>query len=185
MKGRAMPTKAVYIPFIKRIHYFSGQLLTERDFSVEQHYLIEKRRLLNRNMLNWGIVAGLHVSVGDGSHAVTVAPGMALDGHGREIILLTPATLALPKIGLCWWLVVKYAERRTDPVPVAADGIDSLQPSRIEEGVEISYDSENPCDQKMKNDAVPEYIAIAKLTWKRNGWRIAKRLPCPLVRTRR
>jgi hypothetical protein len=37
----------------------------------------------------------------------------------------------------------------------------------------------------MDNGEGPERIAIAKLEWKRNAWRIAKRFPCPRVRLRR
>ena len=183
MKGRAMPNKTVYVPFIKRNRYFDGKVLAEKDLSDEQHYFREKQRLFNLHVFGWGSVSGLHVSASNSN--ITVAPGLALDPYGREIVLMRPATLPLPKKGLCWWVVVKYAERQTDPVPVPADGGDTSQPSRIEEGVEISYDSKNPCDQKMKKDAGPECIAIAKLKWKQSGWRIAKHLPCPRARIRR
>ena len=179
----AVPNKAVYVPFIKRNHYFHGKFLTEKDLSDEQHYFREKQRLLNLNIFGWGSVSGLHVSAGKSD--ITVAPGMALDGYGREIVLMKRATIPLPKKRLCWWVVVQYAERQTDPVPVRGNGGDTSQPSRIEEGVEISYASENPCDQKMTKNAGPECIAIAKLTWKHSGWRVAKRLPCPRVSTRR
>jgi hypothetical protein len=178
MKGRAMPQKAVYVPF-KRNYYFARKVLTEKDLSDEQRYFREKQRLINLYVFGWGSVAGLRVSASKGD--ITVAPGMALDGYGREIVLVKPVTLALPKKGGCWWVVIKYAERQTDPVPVPADDGETSQPSRIEEGVEISYDSQNPCDQKMKQDAGPECVAIAKLEWKQNGWRIARRLPCPRV----
>ena len=44
MKGRAMPNKAVYVPFIKRNHYFHGKVLSEKDLSDEQHgWRIAKR----------------------------------------------------------------------------------------------------------------------------------------------
>jgi hypothetical protein len=178
-----MTRKPVYVPFIKRNRYFSGKMLTEQDLSDEQHYFREKQRLLNLNVFGWGSVSGLHMSVG--GDAVTVAPGVALDGHGREIMLMRPAALALPKKRGCWWVVIKYAERETDPVPVLGNGDETSQPSRIEEGVEISYASENPCDQKRDNGAGPECIAIAKLEWKHTAWRITKRLPCPRVRLRR
>jgi hypothetical protein len=90
-----------------------------------------------------------------------------------------PAAIALPKKRGSWWVVVKYAERETDRVPVLGNGEEISQPSRIEEGVEISCVSENPCTKKTGNDAGPDCIAIANLEWKRNAWRITKRLPCP------
>ncbi|HEY3197738.1 MAG TPA: hypothetical protein VGJ57_06970 [Nitrospirales bacterium] len=183
MKGSAVPNKAVYVPFIKRNHYFHGKILAEKDLSDEQHYFREKQRLLNLHLFGWGTVSGLQVSASNSD--ITVTPGMALDCYGREMVLIRPATVPLPKKRRGWWVVVKYAERRTDPVPVPADGGNSSQPSRIEEGLEISYDSENPCDQKTKKDVGPESIAIAKLKWKQNGWHVAKRLPCPRIRIRR
>lgn len=177
-----MDKKHVYVPFIKRNHYFYGKLLAEADLSDEQHYFREKQRLHNLNLHGWGVVSGLQVSVSN--HAITIAPGMALDGCGREIMLVVPATIALPKERSSRWVVVKYAERQTDPVPVLGDATETSQPSRIEEGLEISYSSENPCAQPTNRGAAPECIAIARLEWKRNRWRIAKRLPCPRVHVR-
>ena len=66
MKGRAMP-KAVYVPFIKRNHYFYGKVLAEKDLSDEQHYFREKQRLLN-----------LHVFGGAVSRACTCRQAIAI-----------------------------------------------------------------------------------------------------------
>jgi hypothetical protein len=178
-----MVKTSVYVSFIKRNHYFYGKLLTENDLADEQHYFREKQRLLNLHLLGLGIVSGLQVSAS--KQAITVSPGMALDGHGREIMLTVPATLKLPKERTPQWVVIKYAERQTDPVPVLADGDETLQPSRIEEGIEIFYASENPCAPKRNKGEGPECIAIAKLLWKHNAWHIAKGLPCPRIRLRR
>ena len=155
-----MANKSVYVSFIKRNHYFYGKLLTEKDLADEQHYLREKQRLFNLNLFGSGIVSGLQVSASN--QGITVRPGMALDGHGRQIMLTVPATLKLPKERSPRWIVVKYAERQTDCVPVPGDGGETLEPSRIEEGVEIFYASENPCAPKKNTDERTECIAIAK-----------------------
>jgi hypothetical protein len=109
---------------------------------------------------------------------------MALDGHGREIMLTVPATLKLPKERSPRWVVVKYAERQTDPVLGVGDDEGTLKPSRIEEGIEITYASENPCAPNKNEGKGPDCIAIAKLQWKQSAWRIAKSVPCPRVRLR-
>ncbi len=171
-----MAQQSVYVSFIKRNHYFHGKLLTEKDLADEQHYFREKQRLLNLNLFGSGIVSGLQVSASD--QAITVTPGMALDGYGREIMLTVPATLKLPKERSPLWVVVKYAERPADPVPVLGVGDETMEPSRIEEGVEISYASENPCGPKITTPAEFEWIAIAKVIWKGKAWHIAKSLPC-------
>ena len=49
---------------VARLHYFYGQLLTQRDLSAEQHYHLELRRLLQREAFGTGTVAGLRVAVG-------------------------------------------------------------------------------------------------------------------------
>jgi hypothetical protein len=174
-----MAKESVYVSFIKRNHYFHGKVLTAKDFADEQHYLREKQRLRNLNLLGSGVVSGLQVSAN--GQAITVTPGMALDGHGREIMLTVPATLKLPKERSPRWVVVKYAERPADPVPVLGVGDETMEPSRIEEGVEISYASENPCGPKTSTPAELEWIAIAKVVWKGNAWRVAKGLPCRRV----
>jgi hypothetical protein len=71
-----------------RNRYFRGKLLTVTDYQAEQRYMIERRRLVSRAVLGWGIVSGFGV---DGeAAALTVAPGIAFDHHGRELVLCEP-----------------------------------------------------------------------------------------------
>lgn len=76
---------------LSRLRYFFGQLITQRDLEAEQHYHLVLRRLMQRESLGTGTVAGLRVS--DNSNGVTVAgsifvePGLALDPDGRELLL--------------------------------------------------------------------------------------------------
>lgn len=76
---------------LSRLRYFFGQLITQRDLETEQQYHLVLRRLMQRESLGTGTVAGLRVS--DNSNGVTVAgsifvePGLALDPDGRELLL--------------------------------------------------------------------------------------------------
>ena len=102
-----------------RNRYFFGRLLTAEDLAQEQEYLATKRRLANRLLHGWGVVAGLDVTVTDRS-TVTVTPGMALDGWGREIVVVTATTEPIPADAGAGPLevVVCFAEEEGEPVPV-------------------------------------------------------------------
>jgi hypothetical protein len=70
---------------VRRVHYFSGQILTPADLQAEQDYHREMRYLHNR-LVGQGVVHGLDVTFGDGSTLV-IGPGLAIDGCGRELVL--------------------------------------------------------------------------------------------------
>jgi hypothetical protein len=68
-----------------RPRFADGQVLTAGDLTAEQTYLIAARR---RHLLSGhtpGIVFGLEPSLQNG--VVTVSPGLAIDGVGRELIV--------------------------------------------------------------------------------------------------
>jgi hypothetical protein len=71
---------------IKRLNYFTHQLLREQDFKDEQNYHIEMRRRHNRLFHPWGVVEGLEVKE-HGPQEIVVEPGTAIDQEGREILL--------------------------------------------------------------------------------------------------
>jgi hypothetical protein len=71
---------------IARVRYFDGQYLRPRDFTDEQGYHVAMRRRHNLAGHSWGIVSGL--AVRDGGGAVAIEPGLAVDGYGREIVVL-------------------------------------------------------------------------------------------------
>ena len=127
---------------IKRTDYFHGMLMTERDFSEEQTYHIEKRKLLNRMLHGWGVVCGLKVRPTDTpSPNIIVEGGMALDCFGNEILVCEEQTVDLtvkpcattaaydpcaPYVqepqDQALYVVIKYDERGTKPEPVYAPG---------------------------------------------------------------
>lgn len=88
------PTSGVCaIPDFERNNYFYGKLLTVRDLMQEQCFFNEKRRLINRMVLGWGVVCGLDVHWDAATHELVVSPGLALDVCGREILVCEPARI--------------------------------------------------------------------------------------------
>lgn len=79
---------------VARVRYFPGQFLRTPDFTAEQAYHLAMRRRHNIGQHSFGIVAGLQVVQADG--LVVVEPGMAVDGYGREIVLVTRTPLDVP-----------------------------------------------------------------------------------------
>lgn len=86
---------------IERLNYYEGEFLGAVDFAAEQEYHRDMRRRHNLGQHTWGIVTGLDLAQApnggmDGSAAevdVYLQPGMAVDGLGREIVVLSQAQL--------------------------------------------------------------------------------------------
>lgn len=71
-------------PFVA-LHPHYGMLLGVADFQADQAYHRGKMRLHNAWAHGWGVLWGLGVSVDSAKGEVAVAPGLALDGRGREL----------------------------------------------------------------------------------------------------
>ncbi len=71
----------------KRMHYFTGQLLREQDFSQDQSYHADRQHRHNRLLHSSGIAEGLQVSRNTDTGQPEVAPGTAVDDQGRQIVL--------------------------------------------------------------------------------------------------
>ncbi|UVI27390.1 hypothetical protein [Paenibacillus spongiae] len=74
----------------ERNRYYTGKLLTVRDFQTEQSYLNEKRHLLNRLIHGSGIVYGLQVeplTASPDNRGLLIRAGVAIDGCGKEIVV--------------------------------------------------------------------------------------------------
>ncbi len=109
---------------LDRVNYFNGQRLEAADFRTDQDYQMRVRRKLFASLYSVGIVQGLEVTKHPTDlHKVVVAPGVALDSMGREIILLDPADVQVsgtpsstPGVIFGNFLVIAYAEQRAQPV---------------------------------------------------------------------
>ena len=83
---------------IERMRYYQRQFLGAEDFTAEQTYHRDMRRRHHLAHHTWGIVTGLELvqtedANAPGTYDVVVQPGMAIDGYGREIVLLAPYKL--------------------------------------------------------------------------------------------
>lgn len=130
-------------------NYYEGKRLTPDTFRVEQRYLVERRRLLNRAVHGWGVVYGFRIesdSREGSARRITVGEGLAFDTCGRELIQVGCTTLTPDDVIIldergqrldrekawaaggdeeresrewCWLLEAHYAEQSVDPVQVA------------------------------------------------------------------
>ena len=141
-------TKSLVSP--RRNRYYYGKLLDEYHFQLEQSYMNEKRRLLNRLGLGNGVLCGLEVTPAEG-RKVVIHPGAAIDLLGREIVVPDPFCLEISRdllekdgdlgdspidnaipVTLC----LAYHECETDHTPVMACGCDvqeTSMPSTVQE----------------------------------------------------
>lgn len=122
-----------------RNRYFFGKMMDVAQFEKEQTYFRNQLALLNRLVVGTGVVCGLDVTA-DAAHKgnVSIAPGVAIDGAGRFLILpaavsVNPAQLTDAQgnpqgapvasgtnlVSLC------YAEACADPVTVFVNDCDT------------------------------------------------------------
>src|SRR4029453_1558641 len=108
------------------------------DLRDEQQYLIGTRRRLNLALHGWGVVTGLTVTIATKASppSVVVEPGLALDRQGRELRLNASVAVKIAHSDGSPYVIVEYAERKTDPVPLPTDSAGTAM-SRVEEGVAI------------------------------------------------
>ena len=175
------PSGCDFGPFTRN-HYFTGKLLTERDFTDEQRYLVEKVRHHHQRLHGWGVVCGLEVTPHENPECqrryLYVDPGTAIDGAGREVILPHRECLdlhAFPELRALidaagddaethtLQLCVRYRECPTEDVPVLYDecGCDGAQsaPNRILEGVAF--------EARLDPDPPPVQIGLPEVEWSR------------------
>jgi hypothetical protein len=84
------------VPHFERNHFFHGKLLGARDLADEQKYFNEKRWLINRMVLGWGVVCGLDVELEH--ECLVITPGLALDCCGHELLVCQPERLSAKAI---------------------------------------------------------------------------------------
>lgn len=166
---------------VRRVNYFSGQLLGEADFRDEQDYFLGRLRRLNRLLVGSGVVSGLGVSVTPGrggqEQSVVVEPGFAIDPRGEEIEVChqTPVRPPPPSGALLVQLIFAEALVASVPAPPPAGGSTAeseQQFSRVEETFAIVL------ARALRPDAVP----LARLTSGRVRWRIDRDFKPPRVR---
>lgn len=99
---------------IKRLNYYDHEFLRATDFTAEQTYHMSMRRLHNQVLHTWGVAQGLTLALA--GTAVTVAPGVAIDSQGREMVVATPTNLDLSNMPLntTQYVTIAYGEQTSD-----------------------------------------------------------------------
>jgi hypothetical protein len=181
---------------LKRLRFFTGQLLTAESFELEQKYFREKLKRHNRALHGFGIVSGLKVIVDAGQ--IIVEPGLALDCQGNELVIGTAVVVS--PVSCDWpsaYVQVGYAEECTDLIPAAGLGdstlseafqLDMKEASTITESCELVVTQENgnrghrhlrarwlACGQ-------PHALTIAKLKHSSQGWRVERGYRPPAIK---
>lgn len=170
---------------LKRVNYFTGQLLLANDFTAEQDYHLEKHRRHNRLCHGFGVVQGLKVSVANNTAGPTVIvdPGFAFDPFGNEIQLCSQVRLQLRELQTPIYVLIRFAENPTDPVPTipaptgGEDG--GVEYARVEEGCEVLLDpnaslpdtGSNPQGKRCSPAALP----LARLVRKGKAWQMDRK----------
>jgi hypothetical protein len=169
----------------KRVRYFHGMLMTDRDFREEQIYHNEKRKLLSRMLHGWGVVCGLRIkATSPVSSKIVITPGMALDCHGNEILVCEDFEVDLKKETCLYpdtskdrdpcaeggdereckyYVAIRYNEAPTDPLPVytPSGGCEDkvCEHSRTREGFCVRLFKIPPCHAVLPKDGLIERIA--------------------------
>ena len=166
-----MNTKQVEVPFRKRNNYMYGMVLGAEDLRQEFSYIHGRMKLHNRMLHGYGTVAGLEVSSSEeNATEILVNAGMAIDPEGNEIMLTSAVPCPLPEEGEEAYLVLYWAERDTDPVPVPGDDSDMhrIVPSRVEEYAILKYEAEQV-------EAKHTGVVLARLKSVHGKWEVDKK----------
>jgi hypothetical protein len=180
---------------LKRLRYFTGQVLTAESLELEQQYFREKSRRHNRTLHGFGIVSGLKVSVRLGQ--IIVEDGLALDCEGNELVVPSAQTVVVapPTDGLrAAYVCVRYVESETDEIPavpnepaiVSTENV--FEPSTITEGfaIEVAHDNCNRNHRHMRARWLacgkPHALTIAKLKHTVHGWRVDRGYRPPIIK---
>jgi hypothetical protein len=144
----------------KRPRFFSGRVLSAGDLAEEQNYHLRTHRRHLQTLHGSGIAYGLQVKDDTENGTITIEAGLGLDACGREMNLAERATVAIPpESATPAWIVLEYAERMVDPVPVSTD--ETMEPSRIEEGCRL-----------VVGPSCESGIAVARVVREEDGWRV-------------
>jgi hypothetical protein len=101
---------------LQRLRHQQGELLRSRDFRDQGTVEAELRWWHNRALHNaYGVACGLEVQQ-DGT-SIHVAPGLAYDCFGRELLLTHAITLEIPASSAPGTLLVRYRETRGECEP--------------------------------------------------------------------
>lgn len=143
---------------LARNAYFSGKVMTAKDFAADTEYLLTLHRLHNMTCHGWGIVEGLSVEpVPDCPlGTVKVQPGVAITRQGCDLVLDGPVVTTLTGQGA--WL---YAEYKPVPEDLAqplstAQATARPQPNRWVDRVHLGW-------AESESTVPPAGVALARV----------------------
>ena len=166
----------------KHVDYQLGMVLGVDDFKQEFTYLSERTKRVVRDLLGYGVVAGLDVSTevatDERGPRVNVSPGEAVAPSG-QLICIAPAQCAYlnewlranraalpvsPPGELELTLVACYREAETDDVPIPGEPCRSddelMKPSRLKDCFELELRLEPP--HEFEEHALRDFVAWAR-----------------------
>jgi hypothetical protein len=181
---------------LKRLRFFTGQILTAESFELEQKYFREKLKRHNRALHGFGIVSGLKVIVEAGQ--IIIEPGLALDCQGNELVIgnavvVSPVTCDWPSA----YVQLGFAEEYTDLIPATglaaptmteAFQLDVKEASTITESCELvlAEDNSNRGHRHLRARWLacgqPHALTIAKLKRSSQGWRVERGYRAPAIK---
>ena len=171
------------LELFRRVHYYSGRLLTADDFAAEQAYHRGKRRLQNQLLLGMGIATGLECRWSR-RRGLMVEPGVAIDCLGREIVVPEPQRLDVPSLEGRFHLGIVATERGVMATPLP--GSEDVVPSMIEEGFELLLLESPPGrGHKLRPDGrrhccgATHPVPLARLRWKNGRLQVKSSLRGP------
>lgn len=172
-----------YFPF-ERNKYFYGKLLTVDDFEIEQRYMNDKRRVINRFLHGCGVVCGMRVVIVD-DITISVEPGLALDFSGREIVIDTPVLKKLTMIegfdafmrkeneNPYFYLCLDYEEREREKVHNITGAVGEAY-NRYQEGYRLTISDREPALEDLSNNS---FFETTKTVYSGNGIHIKQTVP--------
>ena len=138
----------------ERNNYFYGKVFSVRDLLQEQRYFNEKRSLINRMVLGWGVVCGLEVEWDKKSNFL-VKPGLALDCCGHEVLVCEEQCLTFegvvedchpdqqkPGEPIKYVLCLEYDTCKVEPVelqPLGCEKQARTEYNRLREGFKLRF----------------------------------------------
>ena len=175
-----------YFPF-ERNRYFYGKLLSVDDFSAEQRYMNDKRRLLNRFLYGTGVVCGMQVVEID-DVTISLEMGLALDFSGREIVVDRPVTKKLSSVeGFSkyaateedrrdLYLCIAYDEKAEEPV-YSVTRANSEQEEEFNKYVEGYHLYVTAGEPEKQGHRIADLYEVTQTVFQGDGIRILQTVP--------
>ena len=107
---------------LSRTYYYDGELLNKSTFVRDQQYVRDLTQYQNSFLYTGGIVQGLEAS-GDGTATLTIAPGMAINGNGVPLFVLSDMATSVASLqltaGSVYYICLIYSDSIHDNTPQA------------------------------------------------------------------